>query len=154
MNYSTFVPNSSLHAWVECYWAVEGMDTSIQKIIPDGYSELIFHLGDPYDFITGDMVASQSAAIIAGQISRPIFLKPQGRSDVIGIKFKPTGLWQLTGLRMSHVANEATDFMDILSPLSTVIYQKLFETENIQERLNSVDRVLLSWFYKSEKNRD
>jgi AraC-like DNA-binding protein len=154
MYYSTFVPNPMLTPWIECYWAVKGIDTSIQKIIPDGYSELIFHLGDPYNLVTGDTAASQSPSIIAGQISKPIFLQPQGNSDVVGIKFKPTGLWRLTGLRMIHVANEAVDFSEIISPLSAVIYQKLFEAEHTQDRMTALNQVLLSWFYKSRNQKE
>jgi AraC-like DNA-binding protein len=154
MNYSTFVPNSLLSPWIECYWAVKGTDTAIQKIIPDGFSELIFHLGDRYKVIEGNSVALQALTIIAGQINKPIFLQPEGNSDVFGIKFKPTGLWQLTGLRMSHVSNEAIDLAEIMSPLSTIIYQKLFAASDMEKRVKAIDKILLSWFYKSANKKE
>lgn len=139
-----------LKPWVECYWAVNGNDTSIQKIIPDGFSELIFHLGDEYTIRKENTAASQSRAILAGQINRPIFLQPKGVSDVVGIKFKPSALWQLTGLKMSLVTNEAVDLRDIVSLFADVIHQRLQQATCIGERIRSLDNVLLSAFEKTK----
>src|SRR5688572_17652866 len=131
MDYSRFIPNVHISPFVECFWMVKGSDQSIQKIIPDGYCELIFHLADAYNLVTGDTVASQSRTIIAGQINKPIFLQPRGISDVVGIKFKPTGLWRLTGLPMTEVANQTLDFAKIAPELSDMIYNKLAGTQNV-----------------------
>jgi AraC-like DNA-binding protein len=43
-------PSAGLQHIIECYWVVkdENPTPNVQKIIPDGFTELIFHLGDPY----------------------------------------------------------------------------------------------------------
>lgn len=91
MNYSLFAPNALLRHLTECYWIVEGTDISQQKIIPDGFTEIIFHFGDPYRIIQSGSFELQSHSIAAGQLCKPIFLQPTGYSGVLGVKFKPTG---------------------------------------------------------------
>jgi hypothetical protein len=50
MNYIRIQPHPQLARLIECYWVIEGEDAEpgTEKIIPDGYTELIFHYGDFY----------------------------------------------------------------------------------------------------------
>lgn len=104
MNYSTIIPDSSLQHLIECFWFVEGDDTAQQKIIPDGFPEIIFHFADRYELIDSNGIPSlQERILISGQISQPILLRATGRSDVFGIKFKPTGVWNSLRIDMSEI---------------------------------------------------
>ena len=107
MNYSTFIPELVLKPLVECYWSVTGTNTEQQKIIPDGFPELIFHFGDPYEiFDSSGRPTIQVNILISGQLSKPILLRPTGRSDVLGIKFKPAGIWKLFGTNMAKIKDQ------------------------------------------------
>src|SRR5688500_12196062 len=110
MDYSTFVPDLKLQSVVECYWIVEGEEMEWQKITPDGYTELIFHFGDRYEVRhSGKDIELQPHTIAAGQIDTPLFLRPTGKSGVLGIKFQPTGIWKLFGIEMSTLTNRTVD---------------------------------------------
>jgi AraC-like DNA-binding protein len=142
MTYSTFVPNSALRPFVECYWIVEGLDQSKQKIIPDGFSEMIFHFSDAYEISTARKTERQSLTLVAGQLDSPIFLKPTGRSGVFGIKFKPTGMWKLFGFQMSELMNETISFTDMFREQIDSITERLHMASHNIERVNIIESFL------------
>ena len=81
--------------------------TAIQKekIVPDGYPEMIFHYGDPYRAnISGDWY-TQDKYLIAGQITNHFFLENTGTSGMIGIKFQPWALKHSFNMDMEAIVN-------------------------------------------------
>ena len=50
MFFERIVPPESLSNFVECLWMIENEDPvpRMQKIIPDGFPEIIFHFGEPF----------------------------------------------------------------------------------------------------------
>lgn len=148
MNYSTIIPNASVQTVVECYWAVDGVDTEQQKIIPDGFPEIIFHFGDAYRIFDGDgNNQMQQCILISGQLSKPIRLQPTGRSDVFGIKFKPSGIWKLLGVDMSTIKDEVVSFTHDETMLALHEELKPLSTE---ERVRSVEDYILTRLKYSE----
>jgi AraC-like DNA-binding protein len=144
MDYSRFVPNSLLHDIVECYWIVEGADRSVQKIIPDGCTELIFHFGDRYKISSEESPeAFQSFSIAAGQINKPIFLRPTGYSGVLGIKFKPLGMWRLLGCDMQLLRNQTFDLGDVLEISVDHIVEQIQNSKNNEQRISTVENFLI-----------
>jgi AraC-like DNA-binding protein len=153
MNYSTIIPDSDLQSLVECYWSVEGNATEQQKIIPDGFPEAIFHFGDPYEFFHDDgTIEIQEKTLISGQISKPITLRPTGRSDVFGIKFKPAALWKIFGVDMSKLKDQVLPLPAVSENLHAV-YNEL-EQLSLDERTSCVDIFLKSKSGSTAKNND
>jgi AraC-like DNA-binding protein len=107
MFFERILPPDELKNIVECYWIAENSDpTSLQeKIIPDGFPEIIFHYGDPYRIKLKDQWELQSASLYAGQITKHFYLRNCGVSKVLGVKLRPTACRQLYG----HAADSFTD---------------------------------------------
>jgi AraC-like DNA-binding protein len=145
MNYSRFIPNPILQPIVDCYWVVEGFDQGIQKIIPDGYSELIFHFGDAYEISHERGISFiQPHSIAAGQLSKPVFLKPTGKSGVFGIKFKPAGLWNFLGCDMHLLTNTTYSLDDIVKPGSQHLVERLQSCSTNDQRIEIIETYLLN----------
>src|SRR4029078_5596300 len=131
MYFERINPCSLLEPFVECYWFIESDDTvpREQKIIPDGFTEIIFHLADPFRINLTGSWEPQSKALIAGQISKYFFLENTGRSKVVGIKFKPAGLTDLFGLQMNTLVDKVLplEILDIsvLNELKKQLQTKL-----------------------------
>jgi AraC-like DNA-binding protein len=143
MEYSTFVPNPQLQPIIDCYWIVEGSETVAQKIIPDGRSELIFHFGDRYRIkAEGGREEVQSLSIAAGQLDRPIYLTPTGKSGVIGIKFKPLGMWRLLGCDMHLLTNQTPALHDVLDKGLDDIVDRITCCASNHERIRIVEAFL------------
>ena len=73
-------PSPALKSLVVCYWIVdsEGDNELIpQKIIPDGYPEIILHYGDPYRINISGSWETQTRYLVAGQIRNHFFWKTQ-----------------------------------------------------------------------------
>lgn len=118
MRYQQLPPPPSLLPWVECLWSLElvahSSDTpptvevgpsasssepkaesrpqpASERITPDGCAELVFHFGDPVlrpDFGGG----AEPDVFVVGTASRWIELQPLGRTQAIGVRFRPGGL--------------------------------------------------------------
>lgn len=129
MIFKRIAPDHGLEKLIECYWIVENDDPTPcrQKIIPDGYEEIIFHYGDPYRICLSKTWEQQTGRLLAGQITRYFWLENTGRAGVVGIKLKPTASTQLFGLDMHVLTNKVIDLPASiavqLEPLQQVILQ-------------------------------
>ena len=57
MYYEELRPSLPLRSYVECFWFLSDSrppdgPREIERIVPDGCTELIFHLGDPFERVT------------------------------------------------------------------------------------------------------
>jgi AraC-like DNA-binding protein len=125
MKFTRFDPDEQLRNLVECYWIAEDNDRTpvLQKIIPDGFPEIIFHYGDPYKIKLDNQWEIQAQSLFAGQITKFFYLENTGRSGMVGIKFKPLAPAQLFGLKMA-------DYTDTVHDLKVVVGEKLSSLEN------------------------
>ena len=82
--YHEFDPPEALRPWVRKVWtyACANPSRTIQRIAPDGCPELILDLGDPYEEADADGAFHlQSRALFAGQMTRPIAIRPPPAGD-------------------------------------------------------------------------
>lgn len=115
MNYTRYSPAAGLEKLIECYWFVEGEETTSrqEKIIPDGFPELIFHYRDPYRInITGEWQL-QSRSLLAGQIRKNFYLENTGASGIVGIKLKPAAVTYLFQIEMDRLVDRVVDIEEI-----------------------------------------
>ncbi|MCB0280159.1 MAG: AraC family transcriptional regulator [Calditrichaeota bacterium] len=115
MIYKRINPADTLANYVECYWIIENESIEIveQKIIPDGFPEIIFHYSDPYEInISGDWEI-QSRQLLAGQIRNHFFLRNTGKSSMFGIKLKPAAVSYFFGLDLDQLTDQVVDLAKI-----------------------------------------
>lgn len=145
MNFYKSEPQASLSTIVKSYWAIENDDTSPfqQKIIPDGYPELIFHFGDPYKIDIQGAWEVQKKDILAGQITHYFHLENTGRTAMFAIKFQPWAVHELFGFDMKSLTNQAIN-------LNKDQTQKLLEIKKIarsrspfDEKISLIEQLLL-----------
>src|SRR4026209_2225294 len=98
--YSELPAPPPLDALIHCFWFLRGPmgGAPAQPVLPDGRMEIVLHLAEPFAEVDSSGVPrSQPAALLAGQLTRPIHLMPRGDSDVIGIRFRSAGARSLLG---------------------------------------------------------
>ena len=52
MRYEEFRPSQPLARFIKCFWALQGPAAPVadpERILPDGCTEIVFHLADPFD---------------------------------------------------------------------------------------------------------
>ncbi len=116
MEYSRQNPDSDLSSVVECYWFVTNQDSTVmrEKIVPDGFPEVIFHYGDPYRINLHGEWETQTKQLLAGQLTNHFFLENTGHAALVGIKFQPTALTRLFGVDMAPLTDRVVDLGSVL----------------------------------------
>lgn len=127
MIFKRISPPGELKNVVECYWIAENSNRLAvqEKIIPDGFTEIIFHYGDPYLIRLKNSWKEQSKSLFAGQITRHFYLQNTGVSGVIGIKLKPTAITHLYKISMDKFTDKVVDTSEIPEMNAVLIEQKL-----------------------------
>ena len=92
MLYREFRPSERLSPDVECFWLLEGYDTSEsarpERLLPDGCIELIVNLGDRFrECLDDGSEVVQPLRLVAGQMTRPLHVMPTGSVRLFGIRF-------------------------------------------------------------------
>ena len=156
MLYDRISSPMSLSGLIDCYWVVESNDPTIsrQKIIPDGFAEIIFHYGDPYRINISGKWETQSKALLAGQIRNHFLLENTGLSGMIGIKLKPYALAEIFFLEMSEFTDKVADLMSVLREEFETIYPDMISDAPYKskiEKLNSFFEAYLPSISKSDK---
>jgi AraC-like DNA-binding protein len=91
--YAEFEPPASLRPFVRVIWtyAAPHPTGDVQRIAPDGCPELILDIGSPYEEQTADGWRLQPPALFAGQMTRPIAIRPVGPVELVAVRFEPDG---------------------------------------------------------------
>lgn len=118
--YAEFPPPPSLAPWVKVVWtyAAPAPSDTIQRIAPDGCPELILDIGAPYEEQGPDGVwRLQPRAIFAGQMTRPIAIRPVGPVELVAARFHPDGARDWLGAPLSTATDRRLDVVDRIGHL-------------------------------------
>ena len=115
--YAEFPPPPSLAPWVRVVWTYACPEPSrtIQRIAPDGCPELILDVGSPYEEEgQGGVWRLQPPALFAGQMTRPIAIRPIGPIELVAVRFHPDGARDWLGRAVNTATNLRVDMVDRL----------------------------------------
>ena len=112
--YQEFEPPAALRPFVRVIWTYADPDPAkvVQRIAPDGCPELIFDLGSPYEEQDEEGVwRLQPSALFAGQMTRPLALRPVGPTELVAIRFEPDGARDWLGWPLSGATDRRLDMV-------------------------------------------
>ncbi len=144
MLYERIIPSASLSRFIDCFWVIESDDSTIhqQKIIPDGFPEIIFHYGDPYRINISGEWSVQSNTLLAGQIRNHFLLENTGSSGMIGIKFRPQGITTLFDINMEPLTDDVVDLDSILPGQFDSISPILLDDDHFSKKIAALSSFL------------
>nr|WP_068886758.1 helix-turn-helix domain-containing protein [Pedobacter panaciterrae] len=150
MKFTRIDPDPQLDHIIECYWMMQddNPEPRMEKIIPDGFTELIFNYGSPYKAKTNGEWQLQTQNLLAGQISSFFFLENTGPTGSFAIKLKPAALTQLFNLNMDQYLDKIVDLDTFPNPELAAMKEKLLPFKNEHD----LKRVLDSYFIKLSKD--
>lgn len=136
MRYDRFQPCESLKDIVKEFWIFEDESQEIQtqKIIPDGYSEIVIQYGDPYEVNLAGSWERQSSLLFSSQIRKFFFLRNSGTSGMIGIKLHPISFYELFGVDISGLTDQIVPLKNVINadPLEKLIMPGVQAEEKIK----------------------
>lgn len=129
---------------IESFWLIDGKkDKSIkkQKIIPDGYPELIFHYKDSFRANISGTWFLQDKSLIAGQIKNHFYLENTGETGIFGIKLKPWALKSVFNFDMNLVTNNVvgiknTTLLTQVNPIEKIV----FKESSFEEKIDDIEK--------------
>jgi AraC-like DNA-binding protein len=153
VRYREASPIAPLADVVDRVWTLEGVlppgGGAPEPVLPDGRPELVLHLGDPFERCDDGAHARQASCLFAGQVTRPLVLRPTGRVAVVGVRFHPHGAAALFDAPQHELAG-LTPGLDVLAPS---LRRALREVEDwagdLTAAADAVQRVLVRWMNPS-----
>jgi AraC-like DNA-binding protein len=150
MRYEEFQPDPVLRRSIECFWTIEAngdSSRSIQRILPDGCIEIILHAGEPFERLgEGNRWCAQPRCLVAGQLLRPIIVRPTRDARVIGIRFRPAGAKAILGVSAHELTGRTVPLDAVARPLRDQMESALARGRTVAARIASLNQVLSTRF--------
>src|SRR6266404_7149519 len=145
MKYREIKPGPAASRLIKCYWVLEDDSPTglAQTIVPDGRSEVIINLGQPFQQETDGNWHSQPEIFFVGQITGPFVIRPQSPARTIGIRFHPHGAIRFLGVPMFELTDSAVSIDDVSQRLHRQLDQ-LRDMTSLREQFAALERIMLA----------
>lgn len=141
--YQEFAPPPTLRPFVRVIWtyAAPAPTPVVQRIAPDGCPELIFDIGAPYQEQGDDGEwRLQPSALFAGQMTRPLALRPVGATELVAVRFEPDGARDWLGLPLAKATDRRLDMTGRLRGFSAPAGDPASQAERFADWLEAQRR--------------
>lgn len=146
VTYREWGPPTPLAGIVEAIWSLEGSadpDAQPERVLPDGCPELILNFGDPIEHLPEGRVAErQPAVMFVGQLTAPFRIRPTGRADIMGVRFRPGGAAALVREPQHRLTNAGVALDELAPALAADLARRPRDTDTLDARANAVGDVL------------
>lgn len=145
----TYDPAPLLQPYVETYWHGEfnrnqSPDFS-QLVMPNGFLELIVHLGNKHCYLYQNNHWSQSPAYtLIGLFTKPYQVNFDERVFTFGIRFKPEGIYNLFGIPAAEFSEDYIDMESVLGRSFSDFSNRLKEQKDLTAMIKLADEYLLN----------
>ena len=158
MHYQEYRPAEPLTSHVKCLWILNSdssVSTSPERILPDGCTEIVFHLGDPFEQHHQDGTTErQPMAMLVGQMRRHLLIQPTGKVSVLGVRFWPGGAYPFLQIPQHEITGRVLDLDTILGGFASELHSRIADAASAAERFRLVEKVLLTRLSKVRQPDD
>ena len=148
MRYQEFYPTEALAKFIKCFWLLESaaaLSEEPERILPDGCTEIVFHLADPFDQQDGSgSTLRQPLALLVGQMRQHLLIKPTGRVSVLGVRFWPGGAYPFLAIPQDEFAGQVIALDDVWGAIARELHSRIADGATATERVKQVERILLA----------
>lgn len=144
MRYQEYKPPSELAPWVKLFWVFESRSSepAVEQIVADGFPELIIHYGVPFARVRSGQLVKQPAAVVCGQLTRPLQLRSSLDAGMIGIRFQPGGMSACLSTSMQTLTDAQIPADELLKDIDPLI-EEIGESPNDAQRVAACTRFLI-----------
>ncbi|MFC7371981.1 DUF6597 domain-containing transcriptional factor [Fictibacillus iocasae] len=136
-------PDKRLRPWIECYWHVQldtGVEPKNELILPNGKIEMIFALDGNYH-VVNRRTNKMKQAWLSGIHHEPLEITYHGKSNLVGIRFHPHGIFPFLTIPVHEMVNAVEDLHAIWGVFHEEVYEALcrgIEHATIYETLDEL----------------
>ena len=143
--YSSATPNGALAGIVQEYWEVEGrLSPFREKILPNGYTELMVNLGPPHTMVTHTGMSVWDRAWFSGLHERAIVIESLEGTHLASARLHPLGALRVFGPEAARSVNGVVDLEALLGPPARELRELLLGSGSTEERFAHLDRFLVA----------
>lgn len=151
MHYFEVIPVKELARFIECFWILD-IDEIDQVegeklLLPEGTFDMIFNFGDPVRRIVkeqgGDSCNIQLAGLI-GQRLNTIRLERGRNLKLLGVRFKPFGLFPFVKMPLHEITDQVVDIKTAFRTLGAQLESRVPDAMGWKERIALMQRILIS----------
>lgn len=134
-----------LQGLVVCYWFIDAAAIPHNtKMLPDGYSDIMINLGEPYKLVQHDgSISIIEGSVMFGQRTKPLLLQQPGAVRMIGIRLVPGSELLFSGMKASDLVNSFVPLVDMNGNIADVL-QTLSTATNDAEKIKHTEALLLA----------
>jgi len=156
MNFQTFIPDKSISLFVKTIWLFENDDKTIQTNLPffaDGYPGLMFQQTD--NGLTVKPHAKKMPPLfLYGQTIKPITMDIKGSYTLLIFQLYPFVLKSLFNVIPQSINDNCYYLDDSMGTDINAFTKQLLTHKDVQQRINAITELLLSFFEKKKQNLD
>lgn len=158
MRYEEFRPSEPLAKFIKCFWVLESAaahSASPERILPDGCTEIVFHLGDPFDqHNSGGTTERQPLALLVGQMRGHLLIQPTGRVRVLGARFWPGGAYPFLTLPQNEIAGRVIALDSVWGAITRELHSRIADAATPADSVRQVETILLARLNKFRRHDD
>jgi AraC-like DNA-binding protein len=149
MAYQEFKPSKNLEHIVDSYWLFSSLESvDSEKILPDGCMDIIFNFG-----VLTNSIATNTVGV-SGMMTTFSDKTFDKNTDLFGVRFKPGMLSKLTAFPLFEIKNKITGASIVIPKLNIEIVEQLKELNNIDKKVQLVEREIINILYKKSHSND
>ena len=149
MQYQEFQPTKALRSYVNCIWTLEDRVPmgqycpKIERILPDGQMEMIFHLGGRFFQKDQDQERIQARRFLYGQLHQYLDLIPSSDTKIIAIRFLPCGVFPFVPISPKDFQAQQISLLDLFGKSGVELEEQVNEAPNIPSAIRIIEAFLL-----------
>ncbi len=145
MRYQEYKPPIELASLIKLLWVFESRsnDPIPETIVADGFPELIIHFGSPFAEVdpTGQFL-KQPAAVVCGQLTKPLVLHSSLNAGMIGIRFQPSGMAPFLSTPMQVLTDSRVSAENLFVDIDQLV-EEIMVSSNDAQRVAACYRFLI-----------
>ena len=150
-------PSSRLAAYVELFWFgqfnLNQTPLLSQRVVPNGYVELIIHLTDSHcELLQGRAFEKSPDYILIGLFTQPYDVHFRKRVRVFGIRFKPEGVYPLLGMPASEIHAAFADMESFAGRHLREYSSRMRDSNSVREMIGISEKYLLDNVNRGQLN--
>ena len=148
MLYEEITPVEPLSRYIKCVWVMQspGAESSSQeRILPDGCTEIVFNLADPFRQQDLDNHTQlQPLTLLVGQMRRHLLIAPTGRVKLVGVRFRPGGAYPFLRLPQDEIADRVIALDLVWGAIGRELESRIGEAPTTSGIVREIEAVLLA----------
>lgn len=158
MHYEEIRPAERLAKLIKCFWVLESPSApspSQERILPDGCTEIVFHMGDPFAQHNSDGTTErQPLALLVGQMRRHLLIQPTGRVSVLGVRFWPGGAYPFLLLPQDEIAGTVIALDAVWGAVTRELQSRIADAPTAAESVRQVETFFIARLNKFRRHDD